>query len=109
MPIAAPYKVETSGIDLFIRLKPGARVNGFERRVESAPGKFAVQVKIKQPALENKANSALIKFLSKALDIPQSKISLSRGLKSRDKTLHIEGEPTDITKRLDQIISTLED
>lgn len=109
MAHAAPYKVEKSGIDLFIRLKPNSHVNICDRCVEIAPERCALQVKIKQPAVENKANSALIKYLANLLDIPQSQLSLLRGLKSRDKTLHIKGEPTDIKERLDRIMSQLEE
>jgi len=96
-------------IDLFIRLKPNSRVNACCGLVEIAQSRYALQVKIKQPALENKANTGLIKYLAKMLDIPQSKISLLRGHKFRDKTLHIEGDQANITKRLDTIMSEIED
>ena len=51
----------------------------------------AVKVKLRAPAIEGKANAALVRFLAAQLKLPQHAIVLQRGHKSRDKLIRIEG------------------
>ena len=48
-----------------------------------------VKIKIKQRAIEGKANKAIIEYLSEEIKIPKSKISISSGEKSSLKTIKI--------------------
>ena len=48
-----------------------------------------VKIKIKQRAIEGKANKATIEYLSEEIKIPKSKISISSGEKSSLKTIKI--------------------
>jgi len=61
----------------------------------------AIIVNLKGPAREGKANSELIKKLSKLLKISTSDISLAAGHKNREKTLLIMGMGVEeVTERL---------
>jgi hypothetical protein len=51
--------------------------NGFNIRVQAAP-------------VDNKANIAVVKLLSKYLDIPKSRITIVAGLKSKRKLIEIK-------------------
>ena len=51
----------------------------------------AIKIKLRAPAIEGKANTALRKFLAEKLSIPQRAIVLERGERSRDKVLRIDG------------------
>ena len=51
----------------------------------------AIKVKLRAPALEGKANAALIRFLANLLKVPSRTIVVLRGHKSRDKVIRIEG------------------
>lgn len=51
----------------------------------------AIKIKLRAPAIEGKANTALRKFLAEKLSIPQRAIVLGRGERSRDKVLRIDG------------------
>jgi hypothetical protein len=46
-----------------------------------------IKVKVTAQPIENKANKALIEFLSKFLKIPKSRIEILKGDISRDKVL----------------------
>jgi hypothetical protein len=46
-----------------------------------------IKVKVTAQPVENKANKALIEFLSKFLKIPKSRIEILRGDTSKDKVL----------------------
>jgi uncharacterized protein len=61
----------------------------------------AIKIKLRAPAIEGKANTALRKFLAEKLSIPQRAIVLERGERSRDKVLRIDGlSEEDVRKRL---------
>lgn len=50
----------------------------------------ALKVKLKAPAVENKANEELVKFFSKLLKLPKSTVYLKSGNTSKLKLLYIE-------------------
>ena len=61
----------------------------------------ALKVKIKAPALEGRANDALLDFLADQLDVPRRDLSLLRGDKSRRKVVQIAGlDATAVRQRL---------
>ena len=61
----------------------------------------AIKIKLCAPAVEGKANAALINFLAGRLKVPARTIVLVRGQKSRDKIVRIDGlNEEDIRHRL---------
>ena len=51
----------------------------------------AIKIRLRAPAVEGKANAALVDFLAKRLKVPVRRIVLLRGHKSRDKLVRIDG------------------
>jgi hypothetical protein len=51
----------------------------------------AIKIKLRAPAVEGKANTALRYFLAEELNIPKSAIILEHGQRSRHKVIRIEG------------------
>ncbi len=51
----------------------------------------AIKIKLRAPAVEGKANAALIRFLAEQLKLPLHSIVLQRGHRSRDKLIRIDG------------------
>ena len=49
-----------------------------------------IKIKITAQPIENKANKALIEYLSKTLKLPKSNIELVKGETSKEKTLFIK-------------------
>lgn len=47
----------------------------------------ALKVKLHAPAVDNKANAELLRFLAEKLRLPSSAVTLVRGQKSREKTV----------------------
>ena len=61
----------------------------------------AIKIKLRAPAIEGKANTALRRFLAEKLSISQRAIVLDRGERSRDKVLRIDGlSGEDVRQRL---------
>lgn len=51
----------------------------------------ALKVKVHAPALDGRANDALLEFLAEALAVRRSAVTLIRGEKSRQKVVRVEG------------------
>lgn len=71
--------------------------------MEKVVGKHggAIKIKLRAPAVEGKANAALIRFLSEQLELPRRAIVLERGRTSRDKVIRIDGlSDEDVCRRL---------
>ena len=62
-------------------------------KTDSLAGEYggAVKIKLRAPAVEGKANAALICFLAERLELSRHAIVLERGRKSRDKVIRING------------------
>ena len=75
---------------LKVRVTPNARKNMVVSWTEDE-----IRLKIKAPAVEGKANAALIEYLSELTDVPRSKIEVKIGEKSRIKLIEIEGPAPD--------------
>ncbi|MGE0267755.1 MAG: DUF167 domain-containing protein [Candidatus Omnitrophota bacterium] len=50
-----------------------------------------LKVYLNAPAVDGKANKALIAFLSEYYQVRKNQIEITKGLKSRDKTINING------------------
>ena len=79
---------------LHFHIVPNAKIN----QVAGAHGN-AIKIKLRAPAVEGKANAALLNFLAEQLEISKSAIVLERGQKSREKLVRIEGLSEDEIRR----------
>jgi uncharacterized protein (TIGR00251 family) len=59
----------------------------------------AVKVKVAAPAVDGKANAALLEFLAEKLGVPEGTLSIVGGEKSRDKLLEIQGLEVEEARR----------
>jgi len=76
----------TGGCRLRVRVSPGARTGAV---VGAYAG--ALKVSVTAPPERGKANHAVVNLLSEALEIPPSRIEITSGHGSRDKTVAIAG------------------
>lgn len=83
-----------------IHAKPGAKQNGITDISADAIG-----VQISAPPVDGEANTELVKYLSKVLQLRKSDVSLDRGSKSREKTILVAKNTIDID-RVKQLIKT---
>ncbi len=74
------------GLALRIKAVPRAAKNEIQGLHDGA-----LKIRLTTPPVDGKANQALMKFLSKTLNIPKAQIELAQGETSRLKTLRING------------------
>lgn len=60
----------------------------------------AIKVSVTAPPEDGKANAAVIKLLAKAWKLPKSSISVAAGAASRNKVLHVAGDPDRLMQQL---------
>ena len=71
---------------LRVHVIPNAKIDGVAGEHDGA-----IKIKLRAPAIEGKANTALVRFLADKLKLPRNAIVLQRGDKSRDKLVRIDG------------------
>ena len=82
-------------ITLTVHVQPGAKSS----EVAGLHGD-ALKVRLAAPAVDGRANAALITFVAQRLDLSKSLVELKSGQKSRRKLLLVTGAPADAEKRL---------
>lgn len=89
------YKVT---VRIKVRVTPGAK----RYCVEFDEDKDLFLVSVKEPAMENLANRALVEIMSQRLDLPKEKIKIIKGFREPRKILEIleELDFSDIKRRL---------
>jgi len=83
------------GVRLAVRLTPRARA----ARIDGIEG-GRLKVTVTAPPAENQANEALLRLLAKEWRLPRSSLSIAVGATSRNKIVHIAGDPTVLMRRL---------
>ena len=78
------YDPAARRLTLTLHVQPGARKSG----IAGTHGD-ALKIRIAAPAVDNKANAALIGFLSKTLDVPKSAVTIRHGATGRRKVVEI--------------------
>ena len=71
-------------MNLKIKVTPNAKENKVKEKDE------VFKIHTTAPAKEGKANKAVIKILSKHLKIPKSQLKITKGHKSKDKTIAVD-------------------
>jgi uncharacterized protein len=100
--------VAEDGVRLQIRLTPQARgVKRIDGVLRSADGMPVLKVSVTAPPAEGRANEALTALLAKEWGLPRRDLTLVAGGKSRNKLIHIAGEPQALLRRLAAVLAAL--
>lgn len=92
------YDPAARRLTLTLHVQPGARKSG----IAGTHGD-TLKIRIAAPAVDNKANAALIEFLSETLDVPKSAVTLRHGATGRRKVVEITGGP-ELGAKLQQFV-----
>jgi uncharacterized protein len=102
-----PFAATADGVRLQIRLTPRAGANCIDGVIRSADGAPVLKVSVTAPPAENRANDALIALPAKEWGLPRRDLTLAGGGKSRNKIIHIAGEPHTLLKRIAATLAAL--
>ncbi len=80
-----------TGIVLKVIVRPSSK----ERELFASFSETEILINLNSPARGGKANTELVKRLSKLLGVSSSDVSIISGHRGRDKTIHISGVTKD--------------
>ncbi len=84
------YSRTTSGFVLAVHAQPGAK----RSEVAGLRGD-RLKIRIAAPAIEGRANDALVAFLAARLGVPRTKVRVTHGLQGRTKRVEIDDPAAD--------------
>ncbi len=102
-----PLTTAAAGVRVAIRLTPRGRADRIEGIAVSADGRPVLKVSVAAPPAENRANAALIELLARQWQLAKRDIAIVGGPKSRDKAVHIAGDPAALLKRIAPLLAAL--
>lgn len=91
----SPFRLTDEGVAVAVRLQAGARRNRIDGSALLVDGTAVLRARVSEPPEKGKANTALIKLLSKAWRLPKSSIEIQSGRSERRKTLLVVGGSAD--------------
>ena len=80
-------------LTLAIHAQPGAK----KTEIVGLHGD-ALKIRVAAPALEDRANAALIAFLAERFEVPKKNVTLLSGHKSREKRFVVVGSTVDVER-----------
>lgn len=84
-------QAKDGGYRILVWVQPGAKHDAVAGVVEGR-----LKIRLRAPAVDNKANDALVAFMAKYFGVPKSALELAAGHTGRKKTLRIRpGEQPD--------------
>jgi uncharacterized protein len=101
-----PWRMGSGCVIVRVRLTPKSSkdaIEGVELGVDGA----VMRARVRAVPSEGEANNALVDLLARWLGIPKSQLAVSRGTKSRVKTVEISGHTQQIEQRLCEKLAAL--
>ena len=103
-----PIRPHIEGLLLAVMLTPKASKNELMQLKTTSDGKTWLKASVTAIPDKGKANTALIKLLSKKLRLPKTNIQLIAGKQSRLKTVLIVGETALLHTKLKEQLAALD-
>ncbi len=95
-----PARPTEGGLLLDLRVSPGAGRTAVAGVETDAAGVARLKLRVAAPPVDGAANAAVTVFLAKALGLSKRACVLTRGAKSRSKTVRISGDAADLAARV---------
>ena len=100
--MTAFWRERPDGVSVTVKIQPKSRRPGIQGRAVSVNGP-CLRVGVTEAAEDGRANRAACALLAKALQVPASAVAVTLGQTSRDKTLHVAGDTSLLTERLETL------
>jgi uncharacterized protein (TIGR00251 family) len=103
--IIKPYSITESGVRLRIHLTPNAAHERLHALDYDAKGHARIRATVTAPPEKGKANTSLIKMLSKKLRLPKTNIQIIAGHHAREKSVLVTGDSDVIQALIDDLLA----
>ena len=98
---ASPFEPHAEGVRVRIRLTPKAGANRFGGVFVDAAGRARIKARVTAAPEKGKANTALLKLLSKSWGVGMQRLHLITGHKDRNKTVLVAGGTGEVLAMLE--------
>jgi uncharacterized protein len=95
------------GLSVAIRLSPRAKADLLLAVAGDAAGRRVVKASVIAPAEGGRANEALLQLLARAWRLPRRDLSITAGSTSRNKAIHVAGDPRQLADKITPEIARL--
>jgi uncharacterized protein (TIGR00251 family) len=102
-----PLTCTRDGLRVAVRLSPRAKSDRLIGLAATAAGECTLKAAVTAPALDGRANEALLRLLARAWELPLRDLWIVAGLTSRNKTVRVAGDPHRLRARLAAVIPGL--
>jgi uncharacterized protein (TIGR00251 family) len=92
-----PWRQQGTAILIDLKVVPNARSDAIAGVVHGSDGRPRLQLRIKAPPVDGKANAAVLELLARRLGCPRSALAVTAGAKARQKRVRWEVAPDDAT------------
>jgi len=96
------WRALPDGVAVAVKVQPKSRRPGVQGFAPSADGE-RLRIGVTEAAESGRANRAACAALAEALALAPSAVRLTLGAASREKTLHVAGEPALLGAKLDSL------
>ena len=96
------WRTLPDGVSVAVKVQPKSRRPGIQGRAVSARGP-CLRIGVTEAAEDGRANRAACSLLADALDVPASAVAVTLGQTSRDKTLHVSGDMSLLSAKLESL------
>jgi uncharacterized protein YggU (UPF0235/DUF167 family) len=96
------WQTRPDGVTVNVKVQPKSRRPGLQGVAESAAG-LRLRIGVSEAAGDGRANRAACAAVAQALGVPASAVTVTLGHASREKILHVAGNPSYLTTRLEQL------
>lgn len=97
------WRVVDGGVKLALKVTPRANREAVEGLTDTGGGKMALAVRVSAAPSEGAANEAVLKLITRTLDLPPRSASLVSGASARLKQVRLEGPAEMIVARLEAL------
>jgi len=103
-PRDSAWRVVEDGLELRVKAQPRARRPGLQGLVAGADGP-RLKVAVNEAPEDGRANRAICALLAEALAVAPSRVSVTQGMTSREKTVLIGGDATALAARMAELVA----
>jgi len=100
-----PLNLVQNGVRVAIRLTPRAKADRVVGIAAAAGDRQVVRVSVTAPAENGRANEALLQLLAREWRVARNDLAILAGFASRQKTVHVAGDPRSLKDRLEALIA----
>ena len=100
--MTAFWRATDDGVTILVKVQPKSRRPGLQGTVGSADG-ARLRIGVTAAPEDGRANDAVCALMAQTLGVARSTVRVAVGATSREKRLHVMGDPATLASRLESL------